>query len=193
MTNSLGLPDSWCSFWVWQSQLTRIPLDQDNRETVNTTLLDCRAFLVGSQMYYSTSRSTHHNHFHPLNFNHHHHQCHLPLIKNSQDLPAKLASRVSQNSRLACIKLHQPVLVRATQLFKNNYSATCCCPQTKKHTIQLLNVYMVHEKKLCEWVNKYLTHKKINFQDTHKEKNKNKYPLHPPPPPPHPPQKKNLK
>ena len=76
--------------------------------------------------------STHHNHFHPLNHNQHRHQCHLPLIKNSQDLPASPASRVSPNSRLACIKSHQPALLRATQSFKNNYSAASCSPKTQK-------------------------------------------------------------
>ena len=49
-------------------------------------------------------QSADHNHFHPLNFNQHHHQCHLPLIKNSQDLPASPASRVSPNKQ---ISLHQ--------------------------------------------------------------------------------------
>ena len=51
--------------------------------------------------HYSTSRWTHHNHFHPLNFNQHHRQCHLLLIKNSPDLPASPASRVSPNKQIS--------------------------------------------------------------------------------------------
>ena len=42
--------------------------------------------------------------FHPLNFNQHRHQCHRPLIKNSQVPPASLASKVSPNEQ---ISLHQ--------------------------------------------------------------------------------------
>ena len=103
-----------------QSQLTRLLLDQDNMKTVNTTLLDYPASSVQSQVFSSISRSTHHNHFHPINFNQHHHQCHLPPIKKNQDSPASPASRVSPNSRLACIKSYQPTLLRATQSFQNN-------------------------------------------------------------------------
>ena len=40
----------------------------------------------------TVSADPHHSHFHPLNFNQHCHQCHLPLIKNSQDLSASPAS-----------------------------------------------------------------------------------------------------
>ena len=47
------------------------------------------------------------SHFHPLNFNQHHHQCHLPLIKNSQDLPASPASRVSPNQQISPHKSYQ--------------------------------------------------------------------------------------
>ena len=62
-----------------------------------------RTFLqAGEWVYCSTSRSTHHNHFHPLNFNQQRHQCHLPLIKSSQDLPASPAAKSAQMSRLAC-------------------------------------------------------------------------------------------
>ena len=43
--------------------------------------------------------------FHPLNFNHH--QCHLPLIKNSQDLSASPAKRVSPNQQISSHKSHQ--------------------------------------------------------------------------------------
>ena len=59
-------------------------------------------------MCYSIGRLTHHSHFHPLNFNQHHHQCNLPLIMNSQDLPASPASRVSPNQQNSPHKLHQP-------------------------------------------------------------------------------------
>ena len=54
------------------------------------------------------SRWIHHSHFHPLNFNQHCHQCHLPLIMNSQDLPASPASRVrvSSNQRISLHKSH---------------------------------------------------------------------------------------
>ena len=36
-----------------------------------------------------------------------HHQCHLPLIMNSQDLPASPASRVSPNQQISPHKSHQ--------------------------------------------------------------------------------------
>ena len=44
------------------------------QKTVNTTLLDDQVFSEVFHLYCSTSRSTHHNHFHPLNFNQHRHQ-----------------------------------------------------------------------------------------------------------------------
>ena len=55
--------------------------------------------------------------FHPLNFNQHRHQCHLPLIRNIQDLPASPASRVkvSPNQQISPHKSHQ------TESSKNNY------------------------------------------------------------------------
>ena len=53
------------------------------------------------------SRWTHHSHFHPLNFNQQCHQCHLPLIMNSQDLPASPASIVSPNQWISPHKPHQ--------------------------------------------------------------------------------------
>ena len=43
----------------------------------------------------------------PLKFNQHHHQCHLPHIKNSQDIPASPASRVSPNQQISLHKSHQ--------------------------------------------------------------------------------------
>ena len=55
--------------------------------------------------------TAHHNHnqFHPLNFNQHRHQCHLPLIMNIQDLPASPASTVivSPNQRISPHMSHQ--------------------------------------------------------------------------------------
>ena len=59
---------------------------------------------------YSISRSTHHSHFHPLNFKQHRHQCHLTLIMNSQDLPASPASRVRviPSQQIGLHKSHQP-------------------------------------------------------------------------------------
>ena len=96
-----------------------------NRRKVNTTLLDYPVSLELFQVYYSTSRSTHHSHFHPLNFNQHRHQFHLPLIKNSQDPPASLASRVSPNQRISTHKSHQ------TGPFKGH-------PNRPKTIIQLL-------------------------------------------------------
>ena len=76
---------------------THLQLQLHNRRKVNTTLMDYPVSLELFQVYYSTSTSTHHSHFHPLKFNQHHHQCHLPLIKNSEDLPASPASRDSPN------------------------------------------------------------------------------------------------
>ena len=62
-----------------------------NRRRVSTTLLDYPVSLQVFQVCYSI-RSTHHSHFYPLNFKQHHHQCHLPLIKNSHNLPASPTS-----------------------------------------------------------------------------------------------------
>ena len=95
-------------------------------------------------VYCSTSRSTH-NHFHPLNFNQHRCQCHLPLIKNSQDLSASPASKVSPNEQISLHKSHQPALLRATRIFQKQLFS-CCCPKTKKHTVQHLHFPPLHEK-----------------------------------------------
>ena len=123
------------------------PLDQDNRKTGSLTLQDYQASSAPSQVFYSISRSTHYKDFHPFNFNQHCHLCHLPLIKKSQDLPASPASRVSPNSRSACIKSHQPALLRATQSSKNNYTTMCSSPKTKKkHTVQHLHIPTIHLK-----------------------------------------------
>ena len=73
----------------------------------STTLLDYPVSLELFPVCFSISRWTHHSHFHPLNFNQHCHQCHLPLIMNSQDLPASPASRVSPNQRISLHKSHQ--------------------------------------------------------------------------------------
>ena len=74
-----------------------------------------------------------------LNFNQHRHQCHLPLIMNSQDLPSSRASRVSPNQR---ISLHMsPKLALIKQLTscmsmlksrKSTPSNTYTSPQYKK-------------------------------------------------------------
>ena len=46
-----------------------------------------------------------------------------------------------QIDRLACIKSYQLTLLRATESFKNNYSAASCSPKIKKkHTVQHLHV-----------------------------------------------------
>ena len=74
-----------------------LQLQLHNRRKLNTALLDYPVSLQLFQVYYSTSRLTHHSHFHPLNFNQHCHQCLVSLIMNSQDLPASPASRVSPN------------------------------------------------------------------------------------------------
>ena len=91
-------------------------------------------------------------HFHPLNFNQHHHQCHLPLVKNSQDLPACPASRVSPNKQISLNKSHQSALLRATRIFQEQLFS-CCCPKTKKHTVQHLHFPPIHTKK--NWVNEW--------------------------------------
>ena len=80
-----------------------------NRRRASTTLLD---YPVSSQLLpvcLHINRWTHHSHFHPLNFNQHHHQCHHPLIMDIQDLPASPASRVkfSPNQQINPNKLHQ--------------------------------------------------------------------------------------
>ena len=69
-----------------------------------------------SGLYSNSSRWTHHNHFYSLNFNQHHHQCNLPQ-EQSQPLSQ---SKVSPNSRSACIKSHQLALLRVTQSSKKN-------------------------------------------------------------------------
>ena len=129
--------------------VNHLPLHQDSRETVNTTLLDCQASLEGFQVYYSTSRSTHRNHLHPLNFNQHRHQCHLHssrTVKTSQPVqPAESA----QISRSACIKSHQQALIRATQSFQNNYTAACSSPKQNKAHCPTLTFLPNTYQKLC--------------------------------------------
>ena len=88
------------------------------------------------QVFYSISRSTYHSHFHPLNFNQHRHQCHLPLIKNSQDLPASPASRVTaQISELARTSCTKPGPFKGhPNLLKTIVNLLFDSPKTKKHT-----------------------------------------------------------
>ena len=138
MTNILGLTDRWFS--------THLQLQLHNRRKVNTTLLDYPVSLELFQVYYSTSRSTHYSHFFPLNFNQHRHQCHLPFMKNSQDLTA---SGVRQNQRIILHKLHQ------TKSSKNNYSALVAQKQNK-HSVQHLQSpqYTVN---MCEWMSECST------------------------------------
>ena len=61
-------------------------------------------FLGVFHPYCSTSRSTHHNNFHPLNFNQHCHQYQFPLSKNKQDLSASPANRVSLSQQISLHK-----------------------------------------------------------------------------------------
>ena len=98
----LGLPDRLFS--------THLQLHLHNRRKLSTTLLDYPVSLELFPVCYSISRSTHHSHFHPLNFKQHRYQCHLPLIMNSQDLPASRANRVrvSPNQRISPHKSYQP-------------------------------------------------------------------------------------
>ena len=152
MTNSLGLPDSWCSIWVQQRQSTHHQLHLFNRRKVSTTLLDYPVSLEWFPVYYTTSGLTHHIHFHPLNFNQHCHQCHLPLNKNGQDLQASPASRVSQISRLACIKSYQPALLRATWIFQKQLFNCLSMPKNKKAHCSTLTLTPDTRKKLCEWM-----------------------------------------
>ena len=84
-----------------------LQLQLHNRRKVSTTLLDYPVSLELFPLCFSINRWTHHSHFHPLNFNQHHHQCHLPLIMKSQDLPASPASIVSPNQWISPHKLHQ--------------------------------------------------------------------------------------
>ena len=71
-----------------------VALSQQEESQHNT--LDYPVSLELFPVCFSISRSTHHSHFHPLNFNQHRLQCHLPLIMKSQDLPASPASSQSQ-------------------------------------------------------------------------------------------------
>ena len=95
-----------------------------NRRRVTTTLQDYPVSLRLVQVCYSISRKTYHNHFHSINFNQHHHQCHLPLIMNSQDLPASPASTVTvgPNQRISPHTTHQPrPFSGPPESSKNNY------------------------------------------------------------------------
>ena len=91
MTNSLGFPDSCFS--------THLQLHLYNRRKVSTTLLDYPVSLQRFPVCLRISRWTHHSHFHPLHFNQHRHQCHLPLIMNSQDLPESESAQISGLAR----------------------------------------------------------------------------------------------
>ena len=81
----------------------------------------------------------------PLNFIQHCHQCHLPLIKNSQDLPASPASKVGPNEQISLHKSHQPALLRPTQIFQKKL-LSCCCPKTKKAHHPTLTLPQKHKK-----------------------------------------------
>ena len=141
MTNSLGLPDRCFS--------THLQLHLHNRR-VSTTLQD---YPVSSQLFPVCSRInrwTHHSHFHPLNFNQHCHQCHLPLIRNSQDLSTSPASRVSPNQRISPQKLHQTGPFKGHPNRQKTINKLHVCAQKqKKHTVQHLHLPTV-QKKLCE-------------------------------------------
>ena len=62
---------------------TYLQLQLHNTRKISTTLLDYPVSLQRFPVCFSISRWTHHSHFHPLNFNQHRHQCHLPLIMKS--------------------------------------------------------------------------------------------------------------
>ena len=113
-----------------------------NPPSVAATLMDYSVSLELFPVYYSTSRSTHHKHFHPLNFNQHCHQCHFPLIIKGQDLPA---SRVRPNQQISLYKSHQPALLRATRIFQKQLFR-CCCQKTKRHTVQHLHFPQINKK-----------------------------------------------
>ena len=149
-------------------------VDDSNKKKVNRTLLDCHAFLVGFQVYYSTSRSTHHNHFHPLNFNQQRHQCHLPRIMNSQDLPASLASRVSPNQQISLHKSHQTGPSKGRPNLPKTIIQLLFLKNKKAHRPTLTlppNTWT----KLCEWISECLTPKNTHTQNLPKT-------LTPPPP-----------
>ena len=100
-------------------------------------LLDYSVSLELFQVYYNTSRSTQNSHFHPLNFNQHHHQCHLTLIKNSKDLPASPASIVSPNQRISPHKSHQTGPSKGhPNLPKTHIKLNVYAQKQKRHTVQ---------------------------------------------------------
>ena len=78
--------------------------------------------------------TTHHNHFYHLNFKQLRHQCHLPLIKKSQDLQPVQPAESAQISRSACIKSHQPTILRATPIFQKQLLSYLLLPKNKKST-----------------------------------------------------------
>ena len=77
---------------------TTVASSQQEESQHNTSGLSSIFWLF--QLFYSISRSTPQP-FHPLNLNQQHHQCHIPLIMNSQDLPASPARTVSGLARTA--------------------------------------------------------------------------------------------
>ena len=135
-----GTSDRWFS--------THLQLHLHNRRRVSTTLLD---YPVSSQLFpvcFSISRSTHHGHFHPLNFNQHRHQCHLLLIMNSQGLPASTV-RVSPNQRISPTRRTKPGPFQGHSNLPKTINNCNVCPKTKKHTVQHLHIPTL-PKKLCE-------------------------------------------
>ena len=73
--------------------------------------------------------------FSPSNFNQHRYQCHLPLIKNRQDLPASSAQISGFRTKTSPSKGHPNLPKTIIQ-----------CPKTKKHTVQHLHFTTVHKK-----------------------------------------------
>ena len=139
MTNSLGLPDRCFS--------THLQLHLHNRRKVSTTLLDFPVSLQRFPVCLHISRWTHHSHFHPFNFNQHRHQCHLPLIMNSQDLPASPASRVrvSPNQRISCTSHTKPGPSQGHPNHPKTINKLQVCAQKHK-TVQHLHLPTVHKK-----------------------------------------------
>ena len=132
---------------VGDESVTTLPLwchpsPQDNLRTVSTTLLDYQAFSGVFHPYCSTNRLIHHNHFHPLNFNQHRHQCQLPLSKDKQDLSASPANRIGPNQQISLFLVlirtahTKKTLLKASRIFPKHLIAMLFSQNKNKYTVQ---------------------------------------------------------
>ena len=54
-------------------------------------------------------------------------------------------SQPAQINRLSCTSHTKPALLRVTRIFQKQLFS-CCCPKTKKHTVQHLHFPQIHKK-----------------------------------------------